>query len=319
MHRCPDEDGMIAHDKEQEWPPLPLDAWEPTYRTIHRFTQVVGKVQLALAPHANHWWHVTLRVTPRGLTTGVLCGEQHLAMTFDFVDHRLIAETRDEGSQSFELEPMTVADFYDRVLGMLDVLEIDVRMWPVPVEVKDRTPFPLDRHNSAYDRAAVERFHRALLSIDRVFNIHRGRFLGKCSPVQFFWGAFDLAVTRFSGRRNPDPPPDTINHEAYSHEVISHGFWPGGDFLDKGRIEEAMFYAYAVPQPQGFARAHVEPALAKYSELLGEFALPYDAVRNARDPEATLLTFMESTYLAAARAAGWNVEELADETFAAAE
>lgn len=294
----------------RDWPALVLSDWEPTYLTLHRWAQVVGKVQLALAPRLNHWWHVTQRVTPRGLTTGTLCGKQHLAMTFDFVEHRLLAETPCEKTQSFALEPMSVAAFYARVLAMLERLGVGVRIWPVPVEVSDTTPFPRDTQHASYDRAAVERFHRALLAIDRIFTVHRGRFLGKSSPVHFFWGAFDLAVTRFSGRRNPTPPSDSVQREAYSHEVISHGFWPGGDFLGKGRVEEAVFYAYAVPEPPGFRQARLEPDAARYHEAYAEFLLPYDAVRTAADPEATLLSFMENTYSAAARAAGWNVEEL---------
>ena len=214
------------------------------------------------------------------------------------------------GTQCIWLEPMTVAEFYDRVFSMLRALGIDVRIWPVPVEVTDTTPFKEDVHHTAYDRDAVERFHRALLAIARVFNIHRGRFLGKCSPVHFFWGAFDLAVTRFSGRRNPNPPPDTINGSAYSHEVISHGFWPGGDFLDKGRVEEAVFYAYSVPEPKEFRVARVDPSLARYEDKYGEYLLSYDVVRTSSDPEKTLLSFMETTYLAGAKGQGWNVEEL---------
>jgi hypothetical protein len=303
-----------------EWPALALKDWEPTYQTLHRWSQVIGKVQLALAPRLNHWWHITERVTPRGLSTSVLCGDCHLMMTLDFVEHRFVAETRnglvggrsaaDAGAQSFALEPMAVADFYGRVLAALGPLGVDVRVWPVPVEVKDSTPFPQDRHHAAYDRAGVERFHGVLLAVDHVFNIHRGRFLGKSSPVQFFWGAFDLAVTRFSGRRNPSPPPDAVMREAYSHELISHGFWPGGDFMDRGRIEEPVFYAYAVPEPEGFRRTRIEPASARYDERLGEFLLPYDAVRTAADPRAALLAFMETSYLSAARAARWNVDDL---------
>lgn len=296
--------------EHRNWPALVLAEWEPTYLTLHRFVQVVGKVQLALAPPLNHWWHVTQRVTSRGLTTGTLCGDQYLAVTFDFVKHRLTAETRDGRTQSLALEPMSVADFHAGVLRMLERLRVDVRIWPVPVEVTDRTPFPEDHHHASYDRASVERFHRVLLAVDHVFNIHRGRFLGKSSPVHFFWGAFDLATTRFSGKRNPAPPPDPVQREAYSHEVISHGFWPGGDFLDRGRVEEAVFYAYAVPEPAGLRRMRVEPPAAAYHDGFGEFLLPYDAVRTAPDPEATLLAFMESTYSAAARAASWDVDGL---------
>jgi hypothetical protein len=274
----------------------------------------VGKVQLALAPPLNHWWHVTFRVTSHGLTTGTLCGSRHLTMTFDFVEHKFVVQTFERGTQAFDLEPMTVADFYQRVRAILDRLGIDAHIWPVPVEMKDTTPFPEDRYHGAYDRDAVERFHRALLSVEQVFDIHRGRFLGKSSPVHFFWGAFDLAVTRFSGRRNPSPPNVPIMREAYSHEVISHGFWPGGDFLDKTRVEEPVFYAYALPEPAGFQSARIQPADARYDETLGEYLLPYETVRRASNPEAMLLSFMETTYLAAARAAGWNVDELAAAT-----
>lgn len=298
--------------ESREWPPLPLADWEPTCATVHRWAQVAGKVQLALAPHMNHWWNVAQRVTSRGLTTGMLCGKQDLTMTFDFKDHRFVAET-DDARESFALEPMTVAEFHERALGMLERIGVRVHVWPVPVEVGDTTPFPRDRHHASYDPEAIERFHRALLTIDRIFNVHRGRFVGKSSPVHFFWGAFDLAVTRFSGRRNPSPPPGSVMREAYSHEVISHGFWPGGDFLDKGRVEEAVFYAYALPEPDSFRDAHVEPAAAIYHPAYGEFLLPYEAVRTATDPETTLLSFMETTYLAAARPAGWDVEGLSAE------
>jgi hypothetical protein len=205
---------------------------------------------------------------------------------------------------------MTVAEFYERVLGALARLDIDVHVWPVPVEVNDRTPFPDDRHHAAYDRARVETFHQVLLNVDRVFEIHRGRFAGKCSPVNFFWGAFDLAVTRFSGRRNPTPPTDDVMGEAYSHEVIGHGFWPGGDWLDRGRVDEAVFYAYAIPEPPELRTARLSPSAAYYADDLGEVLLPYEAVRTAADPEATLLEFMESTYLAAARAGGWDIDAL---------
>ncbi len=293
------------------WPPLVLRDWEPTYLTLHRFTQVVGKVQLALAPPLNHWWHVTQRVTSHGLTTGTLCSQQDLTITFDFVRHRLIAEARERPTESFALEPMTVATFYERVLTMLDRMGARPRIWPSPVEVKDTTPFPEDTHHASYDRAAVERFHRVLLSVHRIFEVHRGRFLGKCSPSHFFWGAFDLAVTRFSGRRNPSAPEDAVMGAAYSHEVISHGFWPGGDFPDKGRVEEAVFYAYAVPEPEALRTARIEPAAARYEPTFGEFMLPYEAVRTADDPEAMLLSFLESTYQAAARAGGWPIEDLA--------
>ena len=294
--------------ERRDWPPLPLAEWEPTYRTLHRFTQVVGKVQLALAPPINHWWHITFHVNARGLMTAVPCGTQHLTMTFDFVDHRLLAETPDRGTLSLALEPMTVAAFHERVLAMLDQLGVRARVWPVPVEVDDPIPFPQDVRHASYDRDQVARLHRILLASDRLFNLHRGRFVGKSSPVHFFWGGFDLAVTRFSGKRNPNPPPDRVNREAYSHEVISHGFWPGGPFLDRGRVDEPVYYAYAVPEPAGFRDARVDGA--RYDERFGEWILPYEAVRTAKEPDATLLSFMETTYRAAARAAGWNVADL---------
>jgi hypothetical protein len=292
-----------------DWPKLVLAEWETTYLTLHRFTQIVGKVALAHACYVNHWWHVALRVSPRGLTCTVPCDTRLLTLTLDMRDHRFVAETN-ERTESFALGPMAVADFYERVMAVLRDLRVAVRMWPVPVEVTDRTPFPEDRVHAAYDARSVEALHRVLLSVERVFELHRARFLGKCSPVHFFWGAFDLAVSRFSGRPNPTPPEDAVMREAYSHEVISHGFWPGGDWPGKTRVEEAVFYAYAVPEPAGFRVAHVRPAAARYSDDLGEYLLPYEAVRASADPAAALLEFMESTYLAGAIAAGWDVESL---------
>jgi hypothetical protein len=294
-----------------DWPALALDEWEDTYLTLHRWTQVVGKIRLATASWANHWWQTTLYVTPRGLTTSSMpCDGRLFTITFDFCSHELVAHTSDKREASFPLEPMSVAEFHRRTMELVAGLGVDVRIWPVPVEVVDRTPFPKDTVHASYDRDQVERVHKILGSVDKVFNRHRGGFVGKCSPSHFFWGAFDLAITRFSGRRNPQPPGDPVNGEAYSHEVISHGFWPGGDWPVGGRVEEAIFYAYAVPAPAGFAEAKVRPADARYSTTLGEFVLPYDAVRRADDPAAMLLEFMESTYDAAARRAGWNVDEL---------
>ncbi len=299
---------MTARDS---WPALPLEAWEPTYLTLHRFTQVVGKVRLALAPAVNHWWHVPLYVSSQGLTTSSMpCGDRQLTLTFDFCTHQLVGHTSDRRGAAFALEPMPVAEFYQRTLRLLEELNVSVQIWPVPVEVVDRTPFPQDRHHGSYDREQVETLHRILLSVDRVFSTHRGSFVGKCSPVHFFWGAFDLAVTRFSGKPNPSPPSDKVMAEAYSHEVISHGFWPGGDWPVGGRIGEAVFYAYAIPEPAGFRGAQLTPPEAHYAENLGEFLLPYDAVRSAHDPDAALTAFMESSYRAAAERAGWDVEAL---------
>jgi hypothetical protein len=301
----------MAEDNEHSWPALPLEAWEPTYLTLHRFTQIVGKVRMALAPLVNHHWHVPLYVSSQGLTTSSMpCDRRQLTITFDFCAHRLVGHTSDKRSASFALEPMSVADFYARTRTLLAELDVSVRIWPVPVEVVDRTPFPEDRHHASYERAQVEALHAILLRVDRVFSAFRGQFLGKSSPSHFFWGAFDLAVTRFSGRRNPAPPPDAVMAEAYSHEVISHGFWPGGDWPVGGRVGEAVFYAYALPEPPGFRDAVVKPPPAHYSATLGEFLLPYEAVRTAPDPDAMLLEFMESSYLAAASRAGWNVGEL---------
>jgi hypothetical protein len=295
-----------------DWPPLTLAEWQDTYRTLHRWTQIVGKIRLATASWSNHWWQSTLYVTTRGLTTSTMpCRGKRLTITFDFCTHELVAHTSDRRTESFALEPMSVAEFHRRTMKLLADLGIEIRIWPVPVEVVDRTPFPEDHVHASYDRDQVERLHRILMSVDDVFQRHRGRFLGKSSPSHFFWGAFDLAVTRFSGRRNPEPPGDPVMGEAYSHEVISHGFWPGGDWPMGERVDEAVFYAYAVPAPAGFAEAKVRPAAARYSSSLGEFLLPYDAVRTASDPVATVLEFMDSTYDAAARLAGWDVEGLA--------
>jgi hypothetical protein len=294
----------VENEGRHDWPALPLQGWEPTYLTLHRWTQIVGKIRLAHSPWVNHWWHAPLYVDSHGLTATMPCDERQLTLSFDFGSHRLTAHTSDNRRESFDLEPMSVATFHDRVFDALARLGVRTSIWPVPVEVVDTTPFPQDRHHAAYDRAQVESLHRILLSSSRVFSTHRGRFLGKCSPVHFFWGAFDLAVTRFSGKRNPNPPPDPVQGEAYSHEVISHGFWPGGDWPGGSRTEEPVFYAYTSPQPAGFAAARVRPAQAKYSETLGEFLLPYEAVRTAEDPDARLLEFI------GARLAGWDVRDL---------
>jgi hypothetical protein len=295
-----------------DWPALVLADWQDTYLTLHRFTQIVGKIRLAHASWTNHWWQSALYVTTQGLSTSTMpCRDRDLTLTFDFCSHRLVAHTSDKRTESFALEPMTVAEFHRRTFDLLELVGVEAKIWPVPVEVVDRTPFLEDTKHASYDRTQVERLHRILLSVDRVFSRHRGRFLGKSSPVHFFWGAFDLAVTRFSGRKNPAPPGDAVMGEAYSHEVVSHGFWPGGDWPMGERVDEAVFYAYAVPSPNGFGDATVRPADARWSASLGEFLLPYERVRTASDPDAVLLEFMESTYAAAARLAGWPVDDLA--------
>ncbi len=292
----------------EAWPALPLDAWEPTYLTLHRWTQIVGKLRLALSPAVNHWWHTTLRFHARGLTTTPmpLPDTRELEVAFDFVDHALTLSTTDGAKRVLPLRPMSVADFYSAFRSELGALGVSVKLWPVPVEVIDTRPFPQDREHHAYDPEAVERMWRILANVHRVFEDFRGRFVGKCSPVQFFWGAFDVAVTRFSGRRNPSPPEQSVMREAYSHEVISHGFWFGGDWPGGARFDAPIFYAYAVPEPAGFRDARVTPSAARYEPTLGEHVLPYDAVRVSPTPEHDILAFMQSTYDAGATLAGWD-------------
>jgi len=291
---------------ESAWPALPLSEWEETYLTLQRLLQIAGKVALAHAPPMNHWWHVALRVTPRGLSTHVLDHvDLHYVITFDFCSHEFVVEASDGRIERFPLSPMPVAEFYERALATLRMLGIRVKIHPVPVEVTDTTAFPDDRRHASYDRESVERLHQILLSADRVFRVHRGQYRGKSSPSHFFWGAFDLAVTRFSGRPNHQPPADPVMREAYSHEVVSHGFWPGGDWITGRRMPEPVFYAYATPEPPGFRDARVLPATAAYAPEFGEFVLPYEAVRLSDRPEEALLEFMKSTYAAAAHCGGW--------------
>jgi hypothetical protein len=285
------------------WPPLPVAEWADTYATLHMWTQVVGKIRLALAPPVNHWWHVTLYVTPRGLTTRAMpyaggCCE----ILFDFVDHRLIVETDGGQSRVIPLEPQSVADFYARVQAVLREFGIAVHIWPMPVEVPSPIRFDQDREHHTYDAAAVERWWRVILQTHEVLEEFRGAFIGKSSPVHFFWGSFDLAVTRFSGR--PAPPregADAMTREAYSHEVISVGFWPGA-----AGASDAAFYAYAAPEPAGFNAARIEPAAAFYSDGFKEFLLNYDDVRTSSSPRNALLAFARSTYAAGASLGHWD-------------
>jgi hypothetical protein len=285
------------------WPSLPLDAWRDTYATLHMWTQIVGKVRLALSPPINHWWHVTLYVTARGLTTSPIpYGTRTFAVSFDFIDHNLLIQTSDGTSKSLGLFPRSVAEFYHEFMAALRALHIDVTINTLPQEVPDPIHCDVDDVHASYDPEYAQRCWRILAQTDRVFKAFRGRFVGKCSPVHFFWGSFDLAVTRFSGRRAPERPgADRMTREAYSHEVISGGFWPGS-----GPVQEAAFYAYAAPAPPGFERAAIRPASAWYSTELGEFLLRYDDVRRADDPDAMLLDFLQSTYDAAADLAGWD-------------
>jgi hypothetical protein len=271
------------------------------------WTQVVGKIRLTLAPPVNHWWHVTFLVTARGLTTSPMpYGQQTLEIVFDFIDHRLLFETSDGRRRTIALEPKSVADFYREVMQMLGELEMPVRIWPMPVEVPAPIRFERDVQHHSYDRAAVERWWQATVHIDAVFKEFRGRFLGKCSPVHFFWGSFDMAVTRFNGRRAPERPgADAMTREAYSHEVMSAGFWPGS-----GAIQDAAFYAYAAPEPPGYKTARVVPGSVFYSPDFNIFILKYDDVRKASSPHDVLMEFLQSTYEAGATLASWNRAEL---------
>jgi hypothetical protein len=289
------------------WPALPLEAWRPTYETLHMWMQVVGKVCLALTPPLNHFWNVALRLTPRGLSTPTLStGPRTLSLSFDFVEHRLDLQRSDGAAERLPLEPMTVAAFYQLVTEMLERMGVRVRIWTMPVEVPAPIRFEQDTVHRSYDPAAANVFWRTLLAMAPVFEGFRGGFVGKCSPVHFFWGSFDLALTRFSGKRAPDRPgADSITKEAYSHEVISHGFWPGS-----GAVQEPAFYAYAAPWPRGLEAVKPEPAAAFYSTDLAELILPYEAIRSLPDPSTPLLAFLTSTYEAAASLAGWQRETL---------
>jgi hypothetical protein len=293
---------------EEAWPSLPLEDWRDTYATLHMWTQIVGKTRLAAAPIENHWWQVTLYVTPRGLTTGAMPYRGGtFAVAFDFVAHRLAIETSDGASRTIPLAPKTVADFYAEYRSALGALGIELAIVPRPVEVETSIPFAEDRAHRSYDPDAVRRYWRILSRADRVLKRFRGRFLGKASPVHFFWGSFDLATTRFSGRRAPRHPggapntPDAVMVEAYSHECSSCGFWPGG-----GPITEPAFYAYAYPEPAGYAERAVRPAAARYDAAAREFILPYAAVRRSPTPEEDVLAFLQSTYEAAADLGTWD-------------
>jgi len=294
------------------WPAIPYEEWKATLATLHLWTQIVGKVRLVQTPWVNHSWHVPFYVTARGLTTSPIpYGARSFEIRFDFLDHLVVIETIEGGVESLSLEPRTVADFYQEMFARLKALGFDIRIWTTPSEIPDGIPFEQDRVHAAYDAEQVTRFWRALVQADRVLRTFRSRFIGKASPVHFFWGGFDLAVTRFSGRRAPPHPggvpnlPDWVAREAYSHEVSSCGFWPGGEALP-----EPVFYSYAYPEPEGFKRATVRPAGARYHSDLGEFVLPYDVVRRAPSPDAALLEFLQDSYEAAADLAAWDRQAL---------
>ena len=286
----------------ERWPSLPYDAWRDTYATLHMWTQIVGKVALARAAPVNHSWGIAFHVTARGLRTTVLRhGDRSFTISFDFVAHELVIEAADGARRTLPLAPRSVADFYADVMGTLNDMQLPVRIWSTPVEIPAPIPFEKDTVHHSYEPELVTRFFRILLQVHRVFEQCRCEFVGKCSPVHFFWGSFDLAVTRFSGR--PAPPRDgpAFMQEAYSHEVVSHGFWPGS-----APVLEPAFYAYAVPEPAGFKTARVEPAAAFYHSTLNEFLLPYEAVRAARSPRGAISAFVETSYNAAATLGNWD-------------
>ena len=298
-------------DSPQCWPPLRLQSWKECCATLHMWTQIVGKVRLALTPRMNHWWNVPLYVSARGLTTSLIpYGVRAFEAEFDFIEHKLRLETSDGQARQLALEPRTVADFYAEFLSTLKALGVEVAIWKMPVEVADPIPFDQDRTHASYDPASVQRFWRILVSADAIFQIFRSRFIGKCSPVHFFWGSFDLAVTRFSGRLAPqrndrDPVLKKIMCEAYSHEVISAGFWPGG-----GGADDAAFYCYAAPQPDGFEKQTVMPTKATYHPGMGEYILMYEDVRRSASPATTLMEFLQTTYEAGATTGKWDREKL---------
>jgi hypothetical protein len=292
----------------EQWPSLPYDAWKDTYATLHMWTQIVGKIRLAQTPWINHSWHVTHYVTARGLTTSPIpYGERTFQIDFDFIDHQLSTRTSDGMVKTMALQPRPVADFYRALFAQLAELGLDIRIHAKPNEVADAIPFEQDHVHASYDAEYVNRFWRALTQADRVFKKFRAGFIGKCSPVHFFWGSFDLAVTRFSGRTAPQHPggvpncPDWVTREAYSHELSSCGFWPGGEPLPY-----PVFYAYAYPEPAGFGATPVRPAGAVYDTTFREFFLPYEDVRQAQSPDAMLLEFLQSTYEAAADLGAWD-------------
>ncbi|MDQ1612342.1 MAG: hypothetical protein QOG00_2273 [Pyrinomonadaceae bacterium] len=289
--------------RDEVWPSLPLEAWKETYATLHMWTQIVGKVRLVQSPRINHWWQVPLYVSARGLTTtAVPHGTRNFEIEFDFIEHRLVIRTSDGQTRSLALAPRTVADFYRELMATLDALQLAVKIRAIPDELPNPIPFAEDEEHAAYDAEYANRFWRILAQSDRVLKEFRARFIGKVSPVHFFWGSFDLAVTRFSGRRAPERVgADSINREAYSHEVISHGFWPGS-----GDVQMPAFYSYTTPEPAGLPQAAVRPAGAFYNPGTGGFILPYDDVRQAADPDRVLMEFLQSTYDAGANLAGWD-------------
>jgi hypothetical protein len=299
---------MSSTEYDGAWPALPFQEWRETYEALHMWTQVVGKIKLRMNPHVNHWWHVPLYVSARGLTTAAMhYGPRVFQIDFDFVEHQLLVIESDARAESLDLTRVnSVAEFYAGVKSLLDSRRIWTNIWTTPVEVENPVPFEQDEKYRSYNRMHAERFWRALSSADDALQSFRSAFIGKSSPVHFFWGSFDLAVTRFSGRRAPEHPgtpgvADSITREAYSHEVSSAGFWPGGPALP-----EPIFYSYAYPEPEGFKDAKVGPARAYYHKDFNEFVLPYEAARTSENPLGDVLQFLQDTYVAAADLAKWD-------------
>lgn len=290
----------------EAWPALPQSAWSDTCATLQLWMQIIGKIRLALTPPINHTWNVTLYPTVRGVTTSPMpYGTQTLQIDFDFVEHILLIETSEGGRRTIPLRPMTVSAFYEQVMSALDGLGTPVRIWHMPCEIAQPIPFEQDFIHKAYDAEFAQRFWRILLQTTRVFTIFRARFTGKVSPIHLFWGALDLACTRFSGRTAPEHPsmaglPDRVTRDAYSHEVSSCGFWPGAPGV------EPFFYSYAYPEPPGYAAYSIAPAQAFFDSKMGEFVLPYEEMRRSPDPDGALLRFLQTTYEAAANCAGWD-------------
>jgi hypothetical protein len=292
----------VPHTRDEPWPTLPYLEWQDTYATLHMWTQVVGKIALALAPPLNHSWAIALHLTPRGISTRRLShGNRSFTMEFDFIDHQLVIRTSEGVERTVRLAPRTVADFYREVMSVLGEMGVGVAIWPMPVEIPSPIRFDLDTVHRSYDPVFANRCWRILSQVEDVLTRSRCGFVGKASPAHFFWGSFDLALTRFSGRSAPPREGPAFMREAYSHEVISHGFWPGG-----ASVLEPVFYAYAAPEPPGLKDAAVRPDAAYYHPELNEFILPYEAVRTQDSPEAAIVAFVESTYEQAADRAKWD-------------
>ena len=294
---------MRQAEIQADWPELPLAVWKDTYATLHMWTQIAGKVRLALTPPVNHWWHVPLYVSAHGLSTSPIpYGSRVFEVEFDFLLHNVTIRVSDGQTKSIPLYARSVADFYQEFMKTLGSLGIEVKIWKMPVEIPDPIPFDRDEQHASYEPEQANRFWRVLVRADAILKEFRGRYTGKCSPVHFFWGSFDLAVTRFSGRRAPEREgADAMTREAYSHECSSAGFWPGG-----GGVDGAAFYSYTVPEPEGFAAARVQPPAAIYHQGLHEFLLMYNDARTAPSPKAALLDFFESTYEAGATLGRWD-------------